>query len=96
MKCIGYDADFQRNLAEKFPAFVPKPRNQPSGKNAKKSRVAKDRPATKTGQKRKRVEVESSDTESGDVIFEDSDVPVEVVVSASRGTRSRPNHAMDL
>lgn len=31
MKCVGYDADFQRNLAEKYPTWVPPPSKPKKG-----------------------------------------------------------------
>jgi hypothetical protein len=57
MQCIGYDEDFQRNLAEKFPTFEPKPKD-----GSKKRSGAGGSPATtkepkpKAGRKRKRQE----------------------------------------
>ncbi|KAJ7165581.1 hypothetical protein C8R43DRAFT_213788 [Mycena crocata] len=80
LKCIGYHADLQQNVAAKMPFFVPKP---------KKART-KQTPH-KVGDKRKR---EDSESESDPV--DDSDVPesedeeLDEPVYRSRGTRSRP------
>ena len=94
MQCIGYDAGFQRNLAEKFSTFEPKPKDSRS----KNSGGTKDAPATrqpksKTGQKRKRRENTFSDSDGNmdGPASEDSDVDLEAEVPAHRGygTRSR-------
>jgi uncharacterized protein DUF6697 len=60
MKCVGYDNDFQRELCNKFPLWVPPPRKpKGSGKSMpkKKSQAA--------GRKRKREESLDSDNERG-------------------------------
>jgi hypothetical protein len=87
MKCIDYDADFQCNLAEKFPTFVPKPK--PKG-GSKKPSGADDSPAgkepkSKAGQKRKR-----SDNDFSDDNAEPDEGLDEGTVYNVRGTRSRP------
>jgi hypothetical protein len=102
MECIGFDVDFHLNLLEKFPNFVPPP---PKKKGAgKKSAAALDNVQIsiagkkKTGEKRKRDEVESSaeDEVESSAEDEDSDNPEEEfpeeveLVYQSRGTRSRP------
>ena len=98
MECVDYDNDFQRELCEKFPLWVPPPRKpKGSGKSSssKKSKLA--------GFKRKREE--SFDFDSGsdderrfevktdrkgdfDDLSQDED---EVLSYTPRGTRSRPN-----
>jgi len=97
MKCVGYDVDFQQNLVEKLPTYVPKTPGQKGSKpkNTKAPRTSKKESTAKVGQKRKHVEVESSDEElDGDTGVahedEDSDFDEEVLVYRSRGTRSRP------
>ncbi|KAJ7721343.1 hypothetical protein DFH07DRAFT_784140 [Mycena maculata] len=92
LKCIGYDADFQKDLVAKKPFFVP-PRKKVQSKKGKEKK-----PQTKhgvgsapRGQKRKREESVSDneddcfgDDEDG---FPDSE---DEVVHRPQGTRSRP------
>lgn len=100
MKCVGYNVDFQRDLAAKIPFFVPKPRK----KSAKK--VVAPKPKAKTsqkrgvvsaprGQKRKREEPENAsdaDEENSDVPDPESEEEEDYreIVYRPRGTRSRP------
>lgn len=97
MECIGYDVDFQLNLIEKFPTYVPPPskRKQKPTTGAKTAEASKSNARARTGQKRKRAEMESSDEDghSGD-FEEDSDFEVEELVYKPHGTRSRPINIM--
>jgi hypothetical protein len=93
MKCISYDADFQRNLAEKFPTFKPKPKD---GRKSKKSSGTKGSPATKqpkldAGRKRKRL-LPDTDDDVDEPVSEDSDddLDAEMPTHQVYGTRSRP------
>ena len=104
MECVGYDNDFQLELCQKFPLWVPPPRKaKGSGKSssAKKTKSA--------GLKRKReLREESLDFDSGsdderkfdvktgkrgkfdlDDLSQDED---EGPAYTPRGTRSRPNY----
>ncbi|KAJ7083124.1 hypothetical protein B0H15DRAFT_428600 [Mycena belliarum] len=87
LKCVGYKADFQRDLAAKIPFFVPPPRKAAGkGKKGKNTNHRKAAPVVK-GQKRKRMEPESdSDDEDSDSTSEEE----EEIVYRPRGTRSRP------
>jgi hypothetical protein len=89
MECIDYDVDFQLNLVEKFPSFVPPPSKKKKAAGAKKATVKKN-PAVKTRNKRKRSAIESSH-EDGDSGQEDSDGELEGLMYTARGTRSRPH-----
>ncbi|KAG5639141.1 hypothetical protein H0H81_006400 [Sphagnurus paluster] len=103
MKCVDYDVDFQRNLAEKFPTWVPPPpkpkgvKNTGVGRKKAGRKIVKSKKSAKakTGQKRKRVAVEELDSESDasthndDSHLEDDEAPKESVYKP-RGTRSRP------
>ncbi|KAF5372045.1 hypothetical protein D9615_008076 [Tricholomella constricta] len=94
MKCVGYDIDFQRNLADKFPTWVPPPpkkKKENSGKTRKKT-VKKETKEVKIGKKRKRadLDVESeSEPEDSDEDVDDSEEEEELMYRP-RGTRSRP------
>jgi len=72
MQCIGYDADFQRNLAEKFPAYEPQPKDSRSKKSVAKDSALKE-PKSKAGQKRKRREDEFFDNDDDDDDDDDDD-----------------------
>lgn len=89
MQCVGYDVEFQRNLAQKFPLFVPPERKERSGKKGTgKTRKGPQNSAKGTTRKAagraRRVRVEESD---GDEYDEDQRYVEQVV---SRGTISRP------
>ncbi|KAJ6607883.1 hypothetical protein B0H10DRAFT_536072 [Mycena sp. CBHHK59/15] len=81
MKCVGYDVDFQRNLAAKMPFYVPRKDREGADAPAKKVKAPKTTKAlTKakqgagsTGQKKRKLED-----------MEDS------AAYRHRGTRSRP------
>jgi hypothetical protein len=102
MKCVGYNADFQRVLAEKMPLFVPKPQPKKNGATSKPKRARKTSPTKRgaasvsLGQKRKRQEESDDDSEdseedSDDVSeSEDEDWGPKEKVYQHRGTRSRP------
>ncbi|KAF8075874.1 hypothetical protein FPV67DRAFT_387214 [Lyophyllum atratum] len=70
MKCVGYNATFQRELAAKFPVWEPPPPKPKAGEKQKKVKktppgrkgaIKKEPRDTKVGQKRKRAAVEVSD-----------------------------------
>ncbi|KAF7331040.1 hypothetical protein MVEN_02444300 [Mycena venus] len=101
LKCVGYKADLQRDIAREMPLFVPEPR-----KKAKKA-AANAKPATKAapnkrsvaspskGQKRKREELESHgdedyDADDDDLESEEEDEGPQDFVYRHQGTRSRP------
>lgn len=98
LKCVGYDTKFQRNLAEKFPTWVPPPpkpkaeKNKPDAKNVRAKKVP-GHASEKSGEKRKRVDLESSDSEGSDeeeeTDSEEEEEELELVYKP-RGTRSRP------
>ncbi|KAJ7911130.1 hypothetical protein B0H13DRAFT_2010649 [Mycena leptocephala] len=102
MKCVGYNTDLQRNLAAKFPSFVPKPpKNNRNKTTAKPKRVGKASPTkrgaastSRAGQKRKREERESDDDfeDDSDLVpeSEDEDEGPREIVYRHQGTRSRP------
>lgn len=103
LKCVGYNTDLQRNLAAKFPFFVPKPRKNKANQKttAKPKRVGKASPTKRgtastscAGQKRKREERESDDDfeDDSDVVpeSEDEDEGPREIVYRHQGTRSRP------
>ncbi|RDB20275.1 hypothetical protein Hypma_012567 [Hypsizygus marmoreus] len=94
MKCVGYDTQFQLNLVEKFPTWVPPP---PSAKKSTEKTTTQHpkkegRPLnSKAGQKRKHVEAESEDEDEDEPEDDfDSEPEPEEPVYRSRGTRSRP------
>ncbi|RDB20371.1 hypothetical protein Hypma_012570 [Hypsizygus marmoreus] len=101
MKCVGYDTEFQRNLADKFPTWVPPPPKQKTKKGARTPRKKVVLPKTqpKTGQKRKHAAADLSDEEDDSDSSNGSDTKdpqdtepeeVEEVAYQTRGTRSRP------
>jgi hypothetical protein len=92
MECVGYDNNFQLELCDKFPLWVPPPK-KPRGSNkssSKKSKLA--------GRKRKREESPdfeldndlNEDGRSGDSEPEHVSEDEEVLTYRPRGTRSRP------
>lgn len=87
MQCVGYDVDFQRNLAEKFPGWIPKSKPK-KNTGSHKSKAAPLSNSKSMGRKRKRLVEESSDSEGevNDESKEDEDEPVYL----SKGTHSRP------
>ncbi|KAJ7367533.1 hypothetical protein DFH08DRAFT_979972 [Mycena albidolilacea] len=101
MKCVGYNADFQRVLAEKMPLFVPKPQPKKNGATSKPKRARKTSSTKRgaasvsLGQKRKRQEESDNDSEdseedSDDVSeSEDEDWGPKEKVYQHRGTQSR-------
>ncbi|RDB20273.1 hypothetical protein Hypma_012569 [Hypsizygus marmoreus] len=98
MKCVGYDTEFQLNLANKFPTWVPPPPKAKADKGTKKPR-SEGRPRNSqatAGQKRKRAAVDLSDEESdsdssdGEDSQDSEPEEVEEVAYRTRGTRSRP------
>jgi hypothetical protein len=95
MECIDYDVDFQLNLVEKFPSFVPPPPKKKKAAGTKKTKktTVKKEPAVKAGIKRKRSAIESSN-EHEDSGREDSDFELEGLVYTPRGTRSRPHNVL--
>jgi hypothetical protein len=93
MECVGYDVDFQLNLIEKFPTFVPAPSKK--GQTRKKATTTKTTPKFKADKKRKRIEVKSTDEDGDNDDFEEeSEIEVKELVYKSRGTRSRPNNVL--
>jgi hypothetical protein len=105
MRCIGYDVNFQQNLAEKFPGWVPPPAKAKKAKNGRplvtNRKPTKQGPSSKPrGQKRKREEsVSVSDHEEADydetssvveTDYDEASSVVEEPVYRPRGTRSRP------
>ena len=98
MKCISYDADFQHNLAEKFPTFKPKPNGKSKKLSGAKDSPATKQPKVKAGRKRKQPENDSSDNDNDmdEPASEDSDsdrdldLDVEMPTHQVYGTRSRP------
>ncbi|KAF7354653.1 hypothetical protein MSAN_01378900 [Mycena sanguinolenta] len=102
MKCVGYNSDFQRALAEKMPLFVPPPRK--AKKASSKSKPKPDvkpasikregaSPSTSRSKKRTRKELEDHDDfeDDSDIVPEsedESESPREIY--RPRGTRSRP------
>ncbi|KAK7024024.1 hypothetical protein R3P38DRAFT_2955933 [Favolaschia claudopus] len=87
LQCVAYKADFQRNLAEKFPLYEPEPKADKETKAAARKGTAK--PAkTVAGQKRKRVVVEDDSEDQDD--NDSGDETAEGQVYRHRGTRSRP------
>lgn len=104
LKCVGYDATFQCNLAEKFPTWVPPPRKPKAEKKkranknvrASKKEGASKAPAQaskKSGEKRKRVDLESDSEDSENDYLEEEEEEEEEnyePMYIPRGTRSRP------
>lgn len=105
LKCIGYDAPFQRNLAEKFPTWVPTPKKPKAEKGQKATKNIKadkkgnptgkapTRAPKKSGEKRKRVDLESDGEDSDEELeyYDEEEEEEELEpVYTSRGTRSRP------
>ncbi|KAJ7210637.1 hypothetical protein B0H12DRAFT_409650 [Mycena haematopus] len=105
MKCVGYNADFQRVLAEKMPLFIPDPsKGKNTGSNSKPEPAVKPSsakhgvPSVSRGKKRARQELENHDDfeddfeNDSDVVpeSEDEDEGPQETVYRSRGTRSRP------
>ena len=97
MECVDYDNNFQLELCDKFPLWVPPPKQpRSSGKSSpKKSKLA--------GRKRKRDENpdfddddsnederELEEASGGRGESEDPSVDEEVLTYTPRGTRSRP------
>lgn len=99
MQCIGYDAAFQRNLAEIFPAWVPPP---PKSKSEKKKLDRKKQNTThaskRSSEKRKREALQTTDSELeiSEDIHEDinpdnhEEKGDSGPIYIARGTRSRP------
>jgi hypothetical protein len=75
MKCISYDTDFQKKLAEDFPLFVPDPPKPKKEKEPPNTKGNKGSPTKRRDQKRKR----EVDADEEDETF-----------YKHRGTRSRP------
>ena len=92
MECVDYDDNFQCQLCDKFPLWVPPPKQtRGSGKSSpKKSKLA--------GRKRKREESpDFNDEDEGELEAsggrgesEDLSEDEEVLTYTPRGTRSRP------
>ncbi|KAJ7476967.1 hypothetical protein B0H11DRAFT_1305969 [Mycena galericulata] len=94
LKCIGYDADFQKDLVAKKPFFVPPLRRQPAKKSSTNggrktaSQGKRGGASASQGKKRKRGQSEE-DNDSEDVVFsEDEGLPE--TSYRHQGTRSRP------
>jgi hypothetical protein len=94
MQCVGYDEDFQHNLAEKFPIFESKLDGSKKRSGANDLPATAKEPKSKAGQKRKRQESKFSDSDLDDPASEDSDgnLDTEVPGHRIRGDpgRSRP------
>lgn len=105
MKCVGYDSAFQRNIAQKFPTWVPKPSKAKGQKSNK--RKAEQKPKT-NGKPNKRPKHEEDDVdftmvhsdsdddseEHEEYEEEEEEGPDDEVLNPwryiSKGTRSRP------
>ncbi|KAJ6579559.1 hypothetical protein DFH09DRAFT_1146900 [Mycena vulgaris] len=97
LECVGYNTNFQRDLAAKMPFFVPKPRKQVTKKPGSKRKGKKAAPAKRgaapvsRGQKRKREEVdEEDDSDVGPESEEEQDR--REIIYRPQGTRSRLIH----
>ncbi|KAJ7100097.1 hypothetical protein B0H15DRAFT_944468 [Mycena belliarum] len=93
MKCVGYNVDFQRDLAEKMPLFVPAPKaprakkkrvSKPKGKQKDKNKTNVSAPRSR---KRKREETDLGNDFDSDAADDEHDVHM---LYRPRGTRSRP------
>ncbi|TFY76834.1 hypothetical protein EWM64_g7178 [Hericium alpestre] len=105
MKCVGYDERWQREIAAKFPTWVPLPKDPKREKNkssankterkSKKSKVGKSAKADEGGSD---IEIVEEDEDGGfdeDEDDEDEDDEVQEIapIYIPRGTRSRPRAA---
>ncbi|KAG5732028.1 hypothetical protein E4T56_gene18254 [Termitomyces sp. T112] len=105
MKCVGYDAEFQRDLSAKYANWTPPPKQKKKGKSSNKTK-GKMRPKHKdskterehrrTGQKRKRAAYSDNDSDelsadqSRDQDAEEDEEELDEYYYRPRGTRSRP------
>ncbi|RDB20259.1 hypothetical protein Hypma_012580 [Hypsizygus marmoreus] len=85
MKCVGYDNEFQHNIANKFPTWELQHKDSTTQKRQKQGETQKTGP--NVGKKRKRVMREAISDEDGD---SSTDSDVDELVYSARGTRSRP------
>ncbi|KAH6884368.1 hypothetical protein BKA70DRAFT_140367 [Coprinopsis sp. MPI-PUGE-AT-0042] len=101
MECVGYDQDFQRQVAEKWGSWVPPPTTkkrkattQLAAKNKKKRKTEGNRKGKGRVEQHAEEEEETSDDESETEDNEDGDVDDDESGAAyatySSGTRSRP------
>lgn len=76
MRCVGYDVDFQKEIAERFKTWTPPPRKPRKTKKGKEKEVKPSKKAS-AGTKRKRAEMLDSSSESGSdeevIVLDDSD-----------------------
>ena len=78
LKCVGYDEEFQRKLAQAFPTWVPPQTKSKKKGHAKKIRRSKGKAAA------------NEDEIFSDEIEEDDDVQIIERPYVKKGTRSRP------
>jgi hypothetical protein len=98
MECVGYDNDFQLELCDKFPRWVPPPRNPKGSGKKSSSKKSSPKKTQVAGRKRKREDSESLDSDDNrrfaawgeDFDLSDSEDEDEVPTYRPRGTRSRP------
>ncbi|KAF9457402.1 hypothetical protein BDZ94DRAFT_1273316 [Collybia nuda] len=100
MKCVGYDTAFQRNLAEKFPTWVPPPsktkgeKKTKAKKNGAGGKLTPKQASKANSNKRKQEDLELSDSEvstSDEVDYSENDQEGHNESGyVPRGTRSRP------
>ncbi|KAG6915386.1 hypothetical protein DXG01_011758 [Tephrocybe rancida] len=75
MKCVGYDVEFQRNLAEKYPTWVPPPPKPKNGKGHGKRGVKTRKPKVEhDAESGSDLDPEDSDEDDDDEAFDE--VPV--------------------
>ncbi|KAJ7476964.1 hypothetical protein B0H11DRAFT_1305882 [Mycena galericulata] len=96
MKCVGYNVDFQKDLAAKMPFFVPEPSKKKKGaqKTGRKQQAKGKRAAASATKSRKRKREESSSDEGrvsdkGDIDLESEDDDFDEIVYRPRRKRSR-------
>ncbi|KAH6873712.1 hypothetical protein BKA70DRAFT_281964 [Coprinopsis sp. MPI-PUGE-AT-0042] len=101
MECVGYDQDFQQQVAEKWGSWVPPPTTkkrkattQLAANNKKKRKTEGDRKGKGKVEQHAEEEEETSDVESETEDSEDGDVDDDgsgaAYATYSSGTRSRP------
>ncbi|KAF6743549.1 hypothetical protein DFP72DRAFT_932875 [Ephemerocybe angulata] len=86
MKCVGYDAAFQREIAEKAPLYVPRPRKPRCSGGGNKRNAGDSEPPEPKGRKPTKRQKLERDVINVDLLGSQEEEPD----YRSRGTKSRP------